>query len=712
MRQLFLDKGNLVVKEVAQPLLHDHCVLVSVHHAYISGNTNTIKINAQESFISNIPHKVKRVLESVALYAVESASPNDLSSLHLASGYSCAGHVVSVGKKVTKFTPGDFVACVDPGHSPHTDLVCVPEYCAVKVSDKNFLKAASLTSLAAYALYGIRRAQLQIGERVCIFGLSVIGLLAVQLAKIAGCFVIGIDMQQARAELAVEFGADVVFHVFSDEIEKEVDLITEHHGVDTTFITSLDDDVFQRAVRVTRKKGKVVLLGVGMPAVSHRSYLKDVDILVATDLVGDRQRVTCPYAYARWTDNRNMQTCLQLIEQGKLKLDSLIKEEITTKNIKPVYQKIQNNLTIGAVLTYDQRISSQSLRVATNYTKKVRETCAQGVRFIPAVTDILRVGVIGAGDFLQRSLIPLVGKLRGASISAIVDTDIRKSMAIEKRYGTAKICTKEELLTSDLIDVVFIASSDVLHAEHALQALRCGKAVFLEKPMVTDFGQLERLYSFLRTQKNVPFCTSYSYSFSPFAQKIKKVVQKRRTPLMINYRSNHEFLRNECRMQAEVDAGRIIGDACQIIDLFCYLVDSEPISVSVEAMHSARDDIFPTDNVSVQISFHDGSVCSLVYTTLGNVGMGTDRMEIFYDRKAILMEEYTELYGFGLSSKFNETITMPDNGYEALVTNFFHALQKNQYVPPIDPERLYTVAYISLLIDQLACEGGGKKELR
>ncbi len=287
-----------------------------------------------------------------------------------------------------------------------------------------------------------------------------------------------------------------------------------------------------------------------------------------------------------------------------------------------------------------------------------------------------------------------------------------KIMHIAKKYDIAKTATKfDDLFVSDRIDVMVISSAHAFHADQALKALQSGKAVLLEKPMATDFSQVQRLCSFLEKHKQVPFAVNYGLSFSPFAQKIKKMVTKRRTPIIAHYRINRELFRKEQRMQGEMGAGRIIGDACQIVDLFCYLVDAHPVSISVEAMHSSRDDIFPTDNFTTHISFSDGSVCSFLYTTLGHFDMGSDRMELFYDGKSILMEDYKELYGFGISSWFNETLSKPDRGYEAFVSDFFNSLQKPETDQVVDIEYLRMVAEVTLFIDKLACEGGGKKEL-
>jgi len=705
MRQLLLNKGNLAVKELAQPLLNDHSLLVAVHYTYISSNTNVTKINTEESFFSNIPHKVKRVLESVA----GGSTPTVDTDNQISSGYSCAGHVVSVGKKVKNFAPGDFIACVDLGYLPHSDLACVPEYGAVKVKSETHLKSASLTGMAAYALQAVRRAQLQIGEQVCIFGLDIVGLLTVQLAKLAGCVVIGIDTEAPRLEMAKKLGADTVFHLSRDDIQKEIDLMTERHGADVSFIVSSSEHAIDQAIEVSRPQGKIVLLGrANIASVQKHLSAKDVDILIASGLHVGKEGDECS---ARWTENKNMEICEQMIEQGKLRLDPLLEEEISIKQITQTYQRIYKKLIVGAILSYKQTAFSQSPSVSGCHVTDTTNFTVKPATFVPAVSDQVRVGVIGVGTFAQRSLLPLLSKLHNVSVKAVVDSDVRKSKLIAKRYGKVKTFVKDQdLFMNNIIDVAVIASAHTAHADHALRALQHGKAVLLEKPMVTDFSQLQRLCSFLRKNQHPPFCVDYHYPFAPFSQKIREVVRERRTPMMIHYRVNRELMRAD-RIRSTMKAGYILGDASQVVDLFCYLTDARPVSVAVEAMHSSRDDIFPTDNVSVQISFSEGSVCTLLYTVLGHAGMGSERMEIFYDEKAILMEDYMELYGFGLPAWFNETITVPDNGHERLVSQFFTALHEESLVAPIDPDRLHMIAEVSLLIDQLACEGGGKKEL-
>jgi predicted dehydrogenase/threonine dehydrogenase-like Zn-dependent dehydrogenase len=709
MRQLFLDKGNLVVKEVAQPLLNEYSVLVSVHYAYIYSETNLSNVDIQESFLSNVPHKVKRVLEAVAWQARSSKNKKNTKS-HTLLGYSCSGRVVSVGKKVTRYAPGDYVACIDPGYSPHTDLICVPEQCMVKITDQSKIKEASITTLAACGMQALRRAKVQIGERVCIFGLDIVGLLMVQLAKLAGCTVVGIDTDQSRLTLAQKLGADAIYNSNHDEIERELDLLTERHGIDASFVASSSKGTFLRAARVTREKGKVVLLQGSTPQIDELVWEKDIDILLSNDLGGLHPKTS--FADMRWTDNRNMFASLALIESGQLDVSPFIVEQATPQTVKTAAKRIKKNKLVGMVFSYGQSNGPYAGSIVSPRIQDDAYTQESVGKFVPAVSDALRVGVVGAGMFAQNNVFPYLEKSKHVSIAAVADIDAGKSRCVAEKYDIKKAFSKhDELFNDDAIDVVVVSSGHTFHADHALRALQKGKAVLVEKPMVTDFSQLQRIYSFLKKHPETPFAVDYGLTSSLFVQKIKAEVDGRKTPLIAQYRINRELSQDELRLQNSMGAGRIIGDTCQIVDLFCYLTQAHPVSISVEAMHSSRDDIFPTDNVSTQISFSDGSVCSLLYTTLGNVEMGTDRMELFYDGKSILMQDYTELYGFGLSSRFNETLSKPDRGYEAFMSQFFDSLKQPKYTPLVDLERLHMVAEITLLIDKLACEGGGKKEM-
>ncbi|MDP3889468.1 MAG: Gfo/Idh/MocA family oxidoreductase, partial [bacterium] len=390
-------------------------------------------------------------------------------------------------------------------------------------------------------------------------------------------------------------------------------------------------------------------------------------------------------------------------------INALISTEVNLEDIHEAYKRIQGKQVLGVVVKYSHEHYTAALPHESPLKLAPKKI---DVRFIPAVKDQLRVGIIGAGGFAKVKLLPIVSRLKNTKINAIVDTDIANSINVSQLYCASKTyANDDDLFVNDDVDVVVIASPHKYHCDQALKAMQHGKAVFVEKPMVTDFGQLARFKEFFKKNKEFPFCVDYNRSFAPFIQKIKRLVSKRKAPIIIQYRMNAGFISKEHWIQTDIGAGRIIGEACHVFDLFCYLTEAKPLSVSVEALHASRDDLFPTDNFCAQIRFEDGSLCSLIYTAIGHSDLGKERMEIFFDGKSIVLDDYIRLFGFGVPSWFNETMSSQDKGHETLIQQFFSGLKQESFEPPISIQRLLLVAELTLIIDKLACEDGGIKNL-
>jgi predicted dehydrogenase/NADPH:quinone reductase-like Zn-dependent oxidoreductase len=716
MRQLFLKKNSIVVKEVCKPLLDDYSLLIAVHYACISSNALSLRdANAQPNFLSNVPIKIKKVLEAFS-DSKDSKKTQIKKTLeeHVQSfGYSCSGIVLATGGKVTKFRAGDLVACAGTEISNVQDVICVSEHLAVRVSNQQFLKDASLTTIGATALQSIRRAQLELGQTICVFGLGLLGQITVQLAKLSGCIVIAIDEIPERLAIAQKIGADYTFCMQNESQKNEINFITGHHGVDSSLIThdTESNSAIAYAIELTRAKGKVILVGNREFTVNRESFCaKEIDLLSSCSYNPGRfEFKQClqdyPLEYVRWTEQRNMQAFMQLIEQGKIKLNDLITQEVSLDQVVNELKKITKKESLGTILRYTplhEAKQSKEQNCSKNIARK------NEVKFIPAKKDFLRVGFIGMSGFIKTQLLPIVSKLENVDIKALVDSDLSNAMQVSKLYGELPtLCNDDELFTKDMVDVVMISPSYKFHIDQAIKALNYGKAVFMEKPMALDDAQYTALSKFLNEHSQVPFCINYNRSFAPYILKIKKNLVKRISPLMIHYRMNVGS--DSSKNPAEVDSslGKIIGNACHIFDLFCFLTDSKPIAVSVESVH--KDSIFPTDNFSAQIAFEDGSICTLFYTSLGHSHMDQERMELFFDSKSIVMNDYVQLHGFGFPNTFNETCPTANLGHENLIKLFFQALKKPTFVSPISLERLNMVTQLTLHVDRLACDGGGSE---
>src|SRR5262249_58358971 len=108
------------------------------------------------------------------------------------------GEVVAVGDGVTDLAAGDPVAAAGAGQANHADYVVVPRNLVCRIPAGCDLKSAASATVGAIALQGVRRAASQLGDRVAVIGLGLIGQLTVQLLRAAGCHTTGLDLDPAR----------------------------------------------------------------------------------------------------------------------------------------------------------------------------------------------------------------------------------------------------------------------------------------------------------------------------------------------------------------------------------------------------------------------------------------------------------------------------------------------------------------------------------
>jgi predicted dehydrogenase/threonine dehydrogenase-like Zn-dependent dehydrogenase len=729
MKQVFLKKGQVKLYNIDIPLLDQNSILVRVDYSFISSGTEFATVAASgkslfEKAYSNFNQNIQKVTGAIkdnGLVATFALIREKLDTV-MPLGYSCSGQVVAIGKNVDGFFVGDYVACAGSGYANHADVVVVPKNLAVKIKNHEMLKPCSLTTIGAIALQGIRRANLELGQKVCVIGLGLIGQLTVQLAKLSGSQVYGIDVQENRLELAKNLGADFTFNPSQTDIIKEFDWATSQHGIDATIITASGKDghIIQQAMGITRRKGKVVLVGdVKIDFDRDPFYSKEIDFLISCaygpgryDDAYEKRGVDYPYDYVRWTENRNMELFAKLVQEQKILIDPLVSNEFDLENVEAAYQSLQNRSGLGIILSYkatreqeENWISGVKLPLLG---EEFQAPTSVAKNFMPS--SITKLGVIGLGGFCKIKLLPAISKIKNVQIQAMVDTNPTTLINISGQYKVQNTSNDYKKITdTENINTVLIATPHGLHADQAIDCMSAGKAVFVEKPAAVNSEQLKKLSTFLTQNPDAFYCVDFNRSFSPFIKKIKEVVKNRNNPMIIHYRMNAGFIPKDHWLYSPANGGRIIGEACHIFDLFCFLTDAQPVSISVESINSDNSAVKSVDNFATQIRMSDGSCCSLIYTSVGNSESGKERMEVFFDGKSIIMNDYLQLQGFGLSKSFDQTSKTQDKGHEVLLQEFFTAVQTANSQPPIPYQRILTTTKISLIVDDLVRSGGGSK---
>jgi predicted dehydrogenase len=184
----------------------------------------------------------------------------------------------------------------------------------------------------------------------------------------------------------------------------------------------------------------------------------------------------------------------------------------------------------------------------------------------------------------------------------------------------------------------------------ATQAAQARKAIFMEKPMALTEAELDGMAQVLEAT-GVPFMVGFNRRFSPIARRVRGILANRRNPLMMLYRVNAGYIAPDHWTQTNEGGGRIVGEACHMFDLFRYFVGtSRAVEVSSASLGPGAEHLLTGDNVSVTVRYADGSVGTLFYTALGAVPLAKERVEIYVDGKAIVIDDFRTLHLHGVST--------------------------------------------------------------
>ena len=626
--------GELYVDEVPLPSISKGMVLVENKFSLISAGTErgTVKVG-KASLIGKAkqrPDLVAQVLQNIkkeGLKATLDKVKTKLDSLK-ALGYSTSGVVSASMDTNNLFQVGDRVACAGQDYASHSEIVAIPQNLVAKIPDNVSFEDASYTTLGAIALQGVRQSEPTLGDNVCVIGLGLLGQITCQLLKANGCNVFGIDLSSRLVSLANETTADNAMLRSDPNLLATIDDFTNGHGFDSVIITAAtsSNDPIELSAEIARKKGKIVVVGavkMDIPRDPH-FFRKELDLRMSCSYGPGRYDVSYeengqdyPYAYVRWTEQRNMEAFLKLISNGSVNLKPLTTHVFDIIDAERAYDIVLGKVeepSIGILLKYDESNSlkrQSKFEVNTNALKKIN------------------IGFIGAGSFAQSYLIPNV-KDTGASLDTVVTTKGITSKNVAEKFGFNHTSSNaDDVIGNSQINTVFIATPHNSHAHYAVSALNANKHVFIEKPLAMNSEELKDVEKAYK-DSSVKLMVGFNRRFADVSKAIKKAFENLTEPVFVNIRVNAGFIPKEHWTQnPEIGGGRIIGEMCHFIDLMQYFTDSEPIKVYAECINIANDKMKADDNISIIVKFKNGSVGNLNYLANGSKSLPKEMIEIF-----------------------------------------------------------------------------------
>lgn len=562
-------------------------------------------------------------------------------------GYSAAGVVLGVGDGVQGFKPGDRVAAAGAGFASHAEVLWVPENLCVPIPEGVDFESAAFVMLGGIALHGVREANLTLGERAVVIGLGLLGLISVQLLKAQGCRVIGVDLDWQKGELAKELGADVALVPGRDNVEEAVANFTGGMGADAVIITAASEDnrPMLLAESLARKKARLVLVGVAELSLTRKAFWdKELTFSVSKaagpgsiDPLYEAKGCDYPLAYVRWTEGRNLAAFIDLVAQGRVRVDRLITHRYSIHQALQAYDLILKNREpyIGVVLTYPQK-NAETGKTA-DFKRKVR---LGQVSTKTGKAESRALGLIGGGMFTKNILLPALKQIKGVNLVGAATTTGVTAQHLAKKFGFAYATTDyKEILRDERIGSVIITTRHNLHARLVNEALAAGKHVFVEKPLCLTETELETIISAYDGSQLL--MVGFNRRFAPVAQQVKDFFNKRRTPLVMTYRVNAGYIPEDHWVHdPEIGGGRLLGEGCHFIDFLHYMTDSEAVRVSAEAISGATGKYRPDDNLIVTLTFNDGSIGNIIYTAEGSKSFSRERFEAFCEDSVAVIEDF------------------------------------------------------------------------
>ena len=717
MKQLLQDArtGDLAVTEVPAPQLLPNCVLVRVAASLVSAGTERAssefasknllaKAKARPDLVRDVLTKLRRdgLLSTMQTVRTRLDQPQ-------AVGYSSAGIVVGVGDGVTDIAVGDRVACAGAGYAVHAELACVPRLLVARIpSEEVSFEEAAFGTVGAICLHGLRTAEVSLGDTVAVIGLGLLGQVTVQLLKAAGCRIFGMDLLAQRAHLGMASGAEAACDS-ADEFRSLCFQKTGGRGVDAVLITAEtpSSEPVNLAAELARDRAIVVAVGaVGMEIRRKLYYEKELDFRISRsygpgryDAAYEQKGRDYPIGHVRWTETRNLEAFLQLLAERKLNLPALITHRFPLEQSPRAYDLItgrSGDPFLGVLIQYPSAEPSTRAEVSHRIS----------MRAVTASTSSLGIGVLGAGNFAQSTLLPALKAIPNAAFVGVCNaTGPRSRHAAEKFGFTYCADSEQEILHDPNVKAVVISTRHNLHAGQVLSAVAAGKSVFCEKPLCLNEDELAAIVRANSALDPAPLLmVGFNRRFAPMAVQLKQFLSEIQEPVAIHYRVNAGYIPSDHWVNdPEQGGGRILGEACHFVDFLCFLAGACPVEVQGQTVGNPGQ--YSMDNLIATLKFANGTVGTISYLANGDKSASKERVEVFGGGSTAILEDYRHLELIRQGRKqVTRARTAQDKGHKAEMQAFVDAA-RGKVAPPIPFEQIIGSTLATLRL-QNSCQTG------
>ena len=609
------------------------------------------------------PDQVKKVMEKLSTDGIVTTIESAFNKLAepMPMGYSGVGRVIACGKGVTEVQAGDLVAMV--GTAYHCEINRVSRTMLTKVPEElTDYRQAAFCALGGIALEGIHQAEVVPGETVAVIGMGLVGQIVCRILNAYGCDVIGYDvvdktMPGTRLKAFINSG--------DDNAADMTKALTRGRGVDKVIITAATNSnaPMDLAAAIARDRGIICMIGVTQMNIDRRPYYeRELSFRIARsygagryDSTYEQKGIDYPIGYVRFTEGRNIEEFVRLLAQGRISLADIITHEIPFEKAAEAYEMITKNPNheryIGVLLKYDENDTKWRSRIENPKAKRA------------ASGEKIRLGLIGAGNFVRSTMLPIMKETRLFEFRGLATTGgVGGAQANDGTPFGYTTNNYQELLSDPEIDLIAVSTQHNSHAKFVIEALKAGKNVYCEKPLCLTLDELTAIKEAYEQSEGELF-VGLNRRHAPLIQQIKREMKTDQIPAVYDFIGNAGFIPKDHWVHDEAaGGGRILGEACHFVDLIQYLDGSHLEDLTITA---ASNNAYPmNDNVLITLRFASGAIGNIVYSSMGSKKYPKEQLRVLSNGSVYEMDNFIRLKKYGSTKSVKEKLKQ-DKGIHA-----------------------------------------------
>lgn len=282
-----------------------------------------------------------------------------------------------------------------------------------------------------------------------------------------------------------------------------------------------------------------------------------------------------------------------------------------------------------------------------------------------------KIGMLGCGNFAFSTIAYYVEARLPGSLRAAMDLRLNQAASLFKEYKLRYYTDNPSRVIEDPnIDLVFIASNHATHAEYAIDSIRAGKSVHIEKPHVVSWDQLARLRTAMAENPRSKVFLGFNRPRSKLFRELNTRLATQSGPLMINwFIAGHEIADDHWYFNEE-EGGRILGNLCHWSDLILQMVSLDKAFPCVITPSTPKD---ASSDFVVSMVFADRSCATITFSAKGHTFEGV--REVLNVHKENILANLTDFQSLTIEEvdrRKTSKLLFRDHGHRE---NILHTLE-------------------------------------